>query len=212
MKRSPRLLVVVALVASAAAVLAPGLASGAAAQSGTLTVCSAKGNPPVTTVLAFTLAGPVADGGTQVLTLGPGECRGRYFFGIGSQVSVIENVPTGDAVTSITISGESKLTQTVLGAGVATITIGNADSTVTFTTRGPGAAAPRGCVVPKVVGLTLAAARTAIKRAACRVRTVSHVYSSRIPKGGVTSTNPRHGAHLAHNGGVRVYVSRGRRP
>jgi beta-lactam-binding protein with PASTA domain len=69
----------------------------------------------------------------------------------------------------------------------------------------------RPCVVPHAIGLNLAAARKAIKAAACRVKGVSYVYSSRIPKGGVTSTKPRAGAHLAHNGKVRLYVSRGRK-
>lgn len=210
MRPSTRIGILFALVASAAAVLLPGLASGARTdESGTLTVCSSAGDPPISTLIAFTLNGPIADGGTQVFTLAPGQCKGRYFYPVGTQVTVIENVPSGDVVTSITITGQSTLTQSLPASGLATITIGNVDSTVTFTTKGPGAPAPRACVVPKVVGLTLAAARKAIKRAACRVKSVTRVYSKRIPKGGVTSTKPKRGTHLKHNGPVRVYVSRG---
>ena len=122
---------------------------------------------------------------------------------------MIENVPTGDAITSITISGESKLSQTSPAGGLAGVTMGNADSTVTFTTRGAGTPTARPCIVPRVIGLTLAAARTAIKHAACKVKSVTYIHSTRIPRGGVTSSKPRRGTHLAHNAGVRLYVSKG---
>jgi hypothetical protein len=207
-----RLGVLFALVAATAAVLVPGLASGARADDfGTLTLCNGIGNPPVRTVIVFSLTGRIADGGTQTFTLDPGACKGKYFYLVGSTVTAVENVPTGASVSAITLTGgSSTLTQSVLGGGVATITMGTGDSTITFTTKASGPAALRDCVVPKVVGLTLSAARNAIKRAACRVKSVTYVHSTRIPKGGVTSTKPKRGTHLAHNGRVRVYVSRGR--
>jgi len=214
--RTARYAGVLCIVAALAAAAASGAQASrsAAGAVGTLSVCSTTGSPPVATVITFTIVAPASEGGTQVATLGPGACSANYFFSQGLQVTVIENVPTGAVVTSITITGASTLTQTSLAGGVATVTIGNAESVLTFTTRGAAAAPPplRPCVVPHVIGLNLAAARKAIKAAACTVKSVSHVYSSRIPKGGVTSTQPRAGAHLAHNGKVRVYVSRGRKP
>jgi PASTA domain len=202
------------LAAALVALLATSAQASRSAGSavGTLSVCNATGTPPVATVITFTIVAPASEGGTQVATLGPGACSANYFLSQGLQVTVIENVPTGAFVASITISGESALTQTSLAGGVATVTIGNAASVLTFTTKGAAVPAPvRPCVVPRVIGLNLAAARRAIKAAACRVKSVSHIYSSRIPKGGVTSTKPRAGAHLAHNGKVRVNVSRGRK-
>ena len=194
------------------AALAVGASSAAAAtaDTGTISICNAAGNPPVATILTFSIVAPASAGGTQVATLSPGACSARYFLPVGLQITLIENVPTGDVVTNIAVSGAATLDQTSLAGGVATVTVGNSDSIVTFTTRGAGAPPASPCVVPRVIGLTLAAARTAIRASACRVRSVSYVSSKRIPKGGVTSVNPRSGAHLAHNAGVRLYVSRGR--
>ena len=130
----------------------------------------------------------------------------------GTQVTVLETVPTGFTVTGITIGGgQSTLAQTIPAGGVAIVTMGTGNSVVTYTTKGPGAPAAAGCVVPSVVGLTLAAARKAVVRAHCRVGSVYRVYSTRIPKGGVTSVKPKRGAHLAHNAKLRLSVSRGRK-
>ena len=202
-----RLGVLVATLALAACAVSA--ASSAVAGVGTIKVCNAAGNPPVSTVIVFQLVAPAGAGGTQVATLATGGCSAAYFIATGVQLTVIENVPTGDAVTNISMVGQSTINQTSLAGGVATITMGDSDSTLTFTTRGPGQPEARGCVVPQVIGLTLAAARTAIRHAACRVKTVTYIHSKRIPKGGVTSSSPRHGARLAHNAGVRLYVSRG---
>jgi hypothetical protein len=202
-----------AIVSAALALGATAVAGAQAAPPvGTLSVCNAAGNPPVATVVTFSLVAPASAGGTQVVTLGPGACSAQYFFSQGLQITVIENVPTGGAVTNIAISGASTLAQTSLASGVALVTIGDAGSVLTFTTKAGGAPALRGCVVPHLIGLTLAAARKAIAHAACKVKGVSYVYSTRIPKGGVTSTKPRAGAQLAHNGRVGLVVSRGRKP
>lgn len=208
MSRNPLTGVLLALTALAVVLAVPAHADSV----GTLSVCNRQGNPPVSGLITFQLVAPASEGGTQVVTLGPGACTGRYFFSQGLQVVVIENVPAGAVVSSITITGASKIVQSSPASGTVTVGIGDADSVLTFTTSGGGAPVARACVVPKVVGLTLAAARTAIKRAACRVRSVSYVYSTRIPRGGVTSTKPRRGARLAHNGPVRLYVSRGPKP
>jgi hypothetical protein len=189
---------------------ATAVAARAGDPTGTLTVCNGAGNPPVAGVITFSLVAPASEGGTQVVTLGAGACTGRYFFSQGLQVTVVENVPAGAVVSSITIKGLSTISASSPASGTATVTIGDADSTLTMTTSGGGAPTPKPCVVPRVVGLTLASARTAIKRNGCRVGSVSYVRSKRIPKGGVTSTSPRAGYRLAHNGRIRVYVSKGR--
>jgi hypothetical protein len=203
----------VSLLLALAALSAAATASTAATAVGTLSVCNASGSPGISGVLTYTLAAPGGAGGTITQTASVGTCAANVFFPVGTQVVVTETVPGGDAVTGIKLSGgsESTLGQIALSAGEATVTIGTGQAVLTFTTKGPGVAT-KDCVVPSVVGLTLSAARAAMKRAGCRVGSVGYVYSSRIPKGGVTSVNPKRGTHHAHGARVRLLVSRGRKP
>ncbi len=208
---------VTAVAALAAVLVAPALAgsspSAVAVDSGTLSVCNMSGNPPITIAMTYSLNAPAAAGGSQVLTASVGTCTPNVWYPVGTQVTVLETVPTGFAVTAITIGGgESTLGQTTLAGGVAVVTMGNGNSVLTYTTKAPGPPPAAACVVPNVIGLTLTAARKAVVRAHCRVGSVQRVYSSRIPKGGVTSVKPKRGTHLAHNAKVRLVVSRGRKP
>jgi peptide/nickel transport system substrate-binding protein len=66
------------------------------------------------------------------------------------------------------------------------------------------------CVVPRVVGQRLAAARRKIRRAHCSVGRVRSVRSSRA-RGRVISQRPRPRTRLARGGRVNLVVSRGRR-
>ena len=66
------------------------------------------------------------------------------------------------------------------------------------------------CVVPRVQGKALAAARRAIRRAHCSVGRVRHARSRRA-KGRVVSQSPRPGARKAIRAKVNLVVSRGRR-
>jgi hypothetical protein len=66
----------------------------------------------------------------------------------------------------------------------------------------------RPCVVPNLVGRTLAAARTAIKRAFCSVGNVKTVASSRA-KGEVLSQKPKHGKRLKPRAKISLVVSNG---
>lgn len=208
MERPRQVWILAGVLASALALVASASARGGDAV-GTLSLCNGVGNPAVPGVITYQLIAPASDGGTQVATLGPGACTGRFFLRQGLLLTVVENVPAGATVTNMTVSGLSTIVQRSLPGGTAIVSIGNSDSTLTFTTTGKGTPTASPCVVPRVVGLTLAAARTAIRHAGCRVGTVSYLHSTRIPKGGVASTRPRAGAHLAHGGLVRVYVSRG---
>jgi thermitase len=67
------------------------------------------------------------------------------------------------------------------------------------------------CVVPKVKGKTLSAARTALVRARCTLGQVSRAYSLRLRAGRVLSQSRRPGVRLARGTRVNVVVSRGRR-
>jgi hypothetical protein len=66
------------------------------------------------------------------------------------------------------------------------------------------------CVVPKLRGKTLHAARVALRRAHCRVGKIHRVRSHRVRKGRILSSAPRAGAHRRAGAKVSLVVSRGR--
>jgi hypothetical protein len=67
------------------------------------------------------------------------------------------------------------------------------------------------CVVPKVKGKTVRAAKRAIKRAHCSVGKVTRVFSAKVKKGRVVSPKPRAGRKLAPGAKVRLEVSKGKK-
>ena len=69
----------------------------------------------------------------------------------------------------------------------------------------------RRCVVPKVRGKSLRAARAAITRGHCRVGQIRRMFSSRVKAGRVVSQTPRAGARLAVGARVHLMVSKGQR-
>jgi uncharacterized delta-60 repeat protein len=69
----------------------------------------------------------------------------------------------------------------------------------------------RFCVVPAVGGQRLAAARTRLDRANCRLGKVERAYSRRVGNGRVISQRPRPGSRRAELARVDLVVSRGRR-
>ena len=69
----------------------------------------------------------------------------------------------------------------------------------------------RRCVVPKLRGKTLRAARAAIRRGNCRMGRVQWRFSSRMKAGRVVAQRPRAGARLAANTRVHLVVSKGKR-
>jgi beta-lactam-binding protein with PASTA domain len=66
-------------------------------------------------------------------------------------------------------------------------------------------------VVPKVKGKTLAAAKTAITKAHCRVGAVAKRHSTSVKKGRVISQKPAAGKKLAKGAKVSLVVSLGRK-
>jgi hypothetical protein len=65
------------------------------------------------------------------------------------------------------------------------------------------------CVVPKITGKTLAAARRTLKTHSCRAGKIGHVFSTRVKKGRVAQQKPKAGTHLKHDGKVSLAVSKG---
>jgi beta-lactam-binding protein with PASTA domain len=67
------------------------------------------------------------------------------------------------------------------------------------------------CVVPRLKGKTLLAARRALVRANCRLGTVKRSYSVSTRAGRVISQRPATGRRLARYARVSVVISRGKR-
>ena len=91
------------------------------------------------------------------------------------------------------------------GAGTCTVTP-STDHTVTatFEKKPP-------CIVPKVIGKTLKAAKKAIERAHCTLGKVTKAYSATVKKGHVGAQKPRPGSKLAPGAKVRLKVSKGKK-
>jgi beta-lactam-binding protein with PASTA domain len=95
-----------------------------------------------------------------------------------------------------------------LGTGSCTVVL-NTDTAVTaFFSHSP-LPAPK-CVVPKVKGKTLAAAKRAIKSRHCSVGKIKRASSRKVKKGHVISQKPRPGSRLKRGAKVNLVVSRGR--
>ena len=69
---------------------------------------------------------------------------------------------------------------------------------------------PAGCAVPKLTGWTLAAAKTALKRAHCAVGKVTKRKSSTVSTGRVISSSPKAGSKHRAGTKVALTVSRGK--
>jgi hypothetical protein len=95
------------------------------------------------------------------------------------------------------------------GTGTCQVTT-NADTAVTATfTLNPPPPPPTPCVVPKLKGKTLSAAKRAIKAHACSVGKVKQAASRTVKKGHVISQKPKPGSRLKHGAKVNLVVSRG---
>lgn len=91
------------------------------------------------------------------------------------------------------------------GTSICTVTMTQAQSlTATF-------AAKPACVVPKLKGKRLRAAKRALIRAHCRAGKVTRKYS-RVRRGRVISQKPKAGRHLRAGAKVRLVVSKGKKP
>jgi len=86
-------------------------------------------------------------------------------------------------------------------------TNGHFDEAIYTTTHGLRPASP--CVVPKVVGESLAKAKAAIGKHNCRTGTIRRAGSTRVRKGLVISQEPKPRKILAAGAKVSLVVSRG---
>ena len=92
------------------------------------------------------------------------------------------------------------------GTGTCTVTL-NGDTTVTadFTANQPPPPPPQ-CIVPKLKGKKLGAAKIAIRKAHCRVGKVTKVKSTKRHRNRVISQNPKPGKHLRQGSKIALKV------
>ena len=117
-------------------------------------------------------------------------------FAYGTTVTLTASPAAGSAFAGWSGGGCS-------GAGSCTLTM-SADQTTTASFNAL-------CVVPKLKGKTLRAAKLAIKRAHCSVGKVTRAFSAKVKKGRVLSQKPKPGTKLAAGAKVRFTLSKGKK-
>jgi hypothetical protein len=153
--------------------------------------------PPVTHSLTVSKSGNGSGGVTSSpagIDCGA-TCSDSYT--AGTQVTLTATADSGSTFAGWSGGGCS-------GTGVCTVTL-NTDTTVSasFTAVQPP---PTGCVVPKLKGKNLGAAKKAIRKAHCRVGKVRHVKSTKKYRGRVISQSPKPGKHLRRGAKVALKV------
>jgi hypothetical protein len=89
---------------------------------------------------------------------------------------------------------------------------GKATCVVTMTTaRAVTASFVKGCVVPRLKGKSLKAAKRALKAHDCATGTIRHAFSKTVKKGHVISQRPKPRKRLRHGARVKLTVSKGKK-
>jgi fibronectin-binding autotransporter adhesin len=154
--------------------------------------------PPPDQTLSVTFAGAgagsVSDGASLSCSAG---CQHKY--PQGTVVHLTATPASGSTFAGWAGGGCS-------GTGTCTVTL-NGDTSVTanFTANQPPPP-PTQCVVPKLKGKKLGAAKNAIRKAHCSVGKVTKVKSKKRHKNRVISQNPKPGAHLKKGSKVALKV------
>jgi hypothetical protein len=142
-----------------------------------------------------------AGSGSGTVTSNPAgvSCGSACTFVAGSATSVSLAAAAAAGSTFAGFSGDCSGASCALGMGA------NHAGTATFTSGAP----PVQCVVPKVVGLKLAKAKTKIKNGHCRVGKITKKHSSKKKKGKVLKQSPKAGKHLSAGSKVNLTVGKG---
>ncbi len=149
-----------------------------------------------------------------------------------ANVTLTGTAVAGSGITSLVVGGQTVpvasdgtwSTQVPLNQGANTITAvatdragatTQAQETVVYqppapppTPTPPPPPVPK-CRVPRVKGMKLHAAETALRKAHCKVGKVKHVSSHKLARGRVMSTTPHAGRHLAAGAKIELVVSKG---
>ncbi len=123
-------------------------------------------------------------------------------FDTGTQVTLTATAAAGSTFAGWSGGGCS-------GTGVCVFTL-NGDTTVTatFSASSPPPPPVTKCMVPKVTGKTLAAAKRAIKSHHCGLGKVTKIKSAKKNKGHVVSQSPKPGKHLRKGSKVALKVGK----
>lgn len=125
----------------------------------------------------------------------------------------------GDGATTTTSSASASHTYATTGAKTLTLTVTDADSSLNDNRTGSKSlqvtvqsAAPKkaACIVPKLKGKTLKAAKSALAKAHCKAGKVSKKFS-KVKKGRVISQKPGAGKHEPAGTKVSLVVSKGKK-
>ena len=96
------------------------------------------------------------------------------------------------------------------GAGTCTVTL-NSATTVTADFKTTGGPPVHKCVVPKLKGKSLKAAKRSLRSRFCRLGKVRQAFSKKVKRGRVISQKPRAGKHLRAGAKVNVVLSKGKK-
>src|SRR6266511_1903342 len=120
-------------------------------------------------------------------------------FGLGGKVVTVWG-GHDDYITGIALQADGKI-----------VGVGAADKSTTFSDYEFALARYQGdtCVVPKLKGRKLAAAKTAIKRGTCKVGNVKKRFSKKVKKGRVISQKPAAGTKVASATPVNLVAGKG---
>jgi uncharacterized repeat protein (TIGR01451 family) len=108
-------------------------------------------------------------------------------------------------VTSTTTTGSCGTLSNSVSASSTNGGSGNASASVTVTCPPPP---PVKCVVPKVVGKKLAAAKKRIKKAHCSVGKIKHKHAAKSKRGKVLAQSPKPGRKLKNHAKVNLTVGK----
>ena len=125
----------------------------------------------------------------------------------------------GDGTTTTTASASASHTYATTGAKTISLTVTDSDSSLNGGRTGSksiqvavqSSAPPvKACIVPKLKGRTVKAARSALKKAHCKAGKVSKKFS-KVKKGRVISSKPGAGKHKSAGAKVNLVVSKGKK-
>lgn len=158
--------------------------------------------PPVTHTLSVSRSG---SGSGSVSSIPAGISCGSacsHAFAAGTQVTLTATACSGSTFGGWTGGGCS-------GTGTCTVTLNGATTvTADFTTVQPPQPRTR-CVVPRLRGKKLGAAKRALRKAHCRVGKVRKVKSEQGNRGRVIAQNPKPGKRLRRGSKVALTVGTG---
>jgi hypothetical protein len=157
-------------------------------------------SPPPQYTLTVSLAGP----GSGTVMSGDGgidcgaTCSKTYV--TGTMVTLTAAAAAGSTFAGWSGAGCS-------GTGSCVVTVNSAETvTGTFSK----VSTVKACIVPKVVGKTLGAAKRAIKAHNCRIGKIKHAFSTKVKKGHVVSQKPKPNRRLRPGAKVNLVVSKGK--